>query len=104
MPLLFQSRTQSPQALWPAVGRQERLWGTGISLPQDFCGKNNASRNGADNQKFSFFSNSPVSPSDQPLAKEPEDSGFEITVVHTLSKTNLIPCHLWKAIDCDVIR
>ena len=24
----WQSRTQSPQALWPAVGRQERLWGT----------------------------------------------------------------------------
>ena len=23
-----QSRTQSPQALWTAVGRQERLWGT----------------------------------------------------------------------------
>ena len=27
---LHQSRTQSPQALWPAVGHQERLWGTGI--------------------------------------------------------------------------
>ena len=25
-----QSRTQSPQALWPAVNRQERLWGTEI--------------------------------------------------------------------------
>ena len=34
-----QSRTQSPQALWPAVGRQERLWGTGILLPQDFCAR-----------------------------------------------------------------
>ena len=34
-----QSRTQSPQALWPVVGLQERLWGTGILLPQDFCGK-----------------------------------------------------------------
>ena len=34
-----QSRTQSPQALWPAVGRQEKFWGTGILLPQDFCGK-----------------------------------------------------------------
>ena len=35
----FQSRTQSPQPLWPAVGREERLWGIGILLPQDFCGK-----------------------------------------------------------------
>ena len=34
-----QSRTQSPQALWPAVSRQERLWGTTILLPRDFCGK-----------------------------------------------------------------
>ena len=29
----MQSCTQSPQALWPAVGCQERLWGTGILLP-----------------------------------------------------------------------
>ena len=28
--VLSQSCTQSPQALWSAVGRQERLWGTGI--------------------------------------------------------------------------
>ena len=34
-----QSRTQSPQALWPAVGRQKRLWRTGILLPQDLCHK-----------------------------------------------------------------
>ena len=34
-----QSRIQSPQALWPAVGHQENLWGTGILLPQDSCGK-----------------------------------------------------------------
>ena len=38
-----QSRTQSPQALWPAVSRQERLWGhrilSPLLLPQDFCGK-----------------------------------------------------------------
>ena len=26
----YQSRNQSPQALWPVDGRQERLWGTGI--------------------------------------------------------------------------
>ena len=37
--LTAQSCTQSPQALWPAVGRQERLWGTGILLPQNFCSK-----------------------------------------------------------------
>ena len=36
---LTQSRTQSPQALWPAVSLQERLWGHRILLPQDFCGK-----------------------------------------------------------------
>ena len=29
----LQSRTQGPQAFWTAVGRQERLWGTGILLP-----------------------------------------------------------------------
>ena len=29
---LEQSRIQSPQALRPAVGRQERLWGTEILL------------------------------------------------------------------------
>ena len=33
-----QSRTQSPQALWTVVSHQERLWSTGILLPQDFCG------------------------------------------------------------------
>ena len=34
-----QSRTQSPLAFWSAGGRQERLWGSGILLPQEFCGK-----------------------------------------------------------------
>ena len=34
-----QSVTQNPHSLWLAVGRQERLWGTGILLPQDFCSK-----------------------------------------------------------------
>ena len=60
------SLTQSPQALWSGVGRQERLWGTGILLPQDFCGK-------AMEVEFSR-----VSPGDQLLAKEPENSGYEI--------------------------
>ena len=31
-----QSRTQNPLALWPAGGRQERLWGTGISVTAGF--------------------------------------------------------------------
>ena len=34
--LYLQSRTQSPQALWPAVGRQERLWGTGTLITAGF--------------------------------------------------------------------
>ena len=33
------SCTQSPQAPWPAVGHQQRLWSTGIFLLQDFCDK-----------------------------------------------------------------
>ena len=40
------SCTQSPLAFWSAGGRQERLWGTGILLPQE----NNSSRYGAANQ------------------------------------------------------
>ena len=41
-----------------------------------------ASRYGAANQKIQFFSNSPVSPGDQPLPKEREDSGYEIDSVY----------------------
>ena len=52
-----QSGTQSPQALWPAVGRQERLWG----IPTL--------------KKFQFPR---VCTGNQPLAKEPEDSGHDI--------------------------
>ena len=37
--IFVQSHTQSPQALWPAAGRQERLSGTGILLLQDFYSK-----------------------------------------------------------------
>ena len=54
-----QSRTQSPQALWPAVCRQKRLWGTGISIPQEFCGETMQDVTGAVNKKnkiyFSYF-------------------------------------------------
>ena len=57
----FDIGTQSPQALWPAVDHQERLWGTRILLTQDFRGKtmqavtgqpiNNACRYRESNQK-----------------------------------------------------
>ena len=73
-----QSRTQSPQALWPVVGHQERLWGAGILLPQDFCGKTMQAIMRQPIKKFIFFKFSRVSPGDQLLAKEPEDSGYEI--------------------------
>ena len=56
----FVTSTQSPRALWLALDRQERLWGTGILLPHDFRGKtmqavtwqpiNNASQYTATNQ------------------------------------------------------
>ena len=50
-----QSRTQSPQALWPEVGRQERLWGTGILLLQDFCSKTMEAVTEHPIKKFKFF-------------------------------------------------
>ena len=50
-----QSRTQSPQALWPAVCRQGRLWGTGILLPQNFCGKTIQTVAGQPFKKIKFF-------------------------------------------------
>ena len=78
-----QSRTQSPQPLWPAVGRQERCWGSRILLPQDFSGKTMQAVNyGAANQKNnSFFELCRVSTGDHPLAKKPEDSGYEIAAL-----------------------
>ena len=36
LPLSYQSRTKSPQDLWPEVSRQERLWGTGIFITAGF--------------------------------------------------------------------
>ena len=50
-----QSRIQSPQALWPAVVRQEKLWGTGILLLQDVCSK---TMQAVTEQPINFFSNS----------------------------------------------
>ena len=69
---------QSPQALSPAVGRQERLWGTRILLPQDFCGKTKEAVRASQSKIFFFFELSRVSSGDQPLAKETGDSGFQI--------------------------
>ena len=62
------SRIQRPQALWPAVGRQERLWGTGI-----YYRRISAVKTGIQSKK-----KKKVSPGDEPLAKEPEDTGYEI--------------------------
>ena len=53
--VIMQSRTQSPLALWSAGGRQERLQGIGILLPQDFCGKTMQAVTGQPVQKFKFF-------------------------------------------------
>ena len=73
----IQSRTQRPQALWPAVGRQERLWGTGILLPQDFCGKTMEAATeliqSIQSKNLNFFESWGY-----PLTKKPEDSGYEI--------------------------
>ena len=74
-----QSRTQSPLAFWSADGRQQRLWGTGILLPQDFCGKTMEVVAGQPIKKFFFFFEFPrVSTGAHPLTKKPEDSGYEI--------------------------
>ena len=56
--LFYQSRIQSPQALWAVVSRQERLWGTGILLPQDFCVKTMQAFTGQPIKKFKQNSNS----------------------------------------------
>ena len=78
----MQSCTQSPQALWPAGGRQERLWGTGILLPQDFCGKTMEAvtdlAQSSQLKNLIFFLFSRVCPGAYPMTKKPEDSGYEI--------------------------
>ena len=75
---LRQSRTQSPQALWATVSRQERLWGTGILLPQDFCGKQCKPLWSSQSKNLNYFEVPRVSPGAHPLTKMPEDSGYEI--------------------------
>ena len=47
-------------------------------LPQNFCGKTIQAVTGQPIKKFNFFGFSSVSHGDQLLAKEPEDSGYEI--------------------------
>ena len=57
-----QCRTQSPLAVCPVVGRRERLWGTGILLPQSFCGKTMQAVTERPIKNFnSLFFNSPES-------------------------------------------
>ena len=72
------NRTQSPQALWPAISRQERLWGHRILLPQDFCGKTMETVTEQPIKKFKFFRCRQSLPGVAPLTKKPEDSGHEI--------------------------
>ena len=79
---LPQSRTKSPLALWPAVGPQERLWGTGILLPHDFCGKTMEAVmeliQSSQSKHLNVFEFSRVSPGAYPLTKKPEAAGYEI--------------------------
>ena len=63
--------TQDPQALWAAIGRQKRPWRIRKKIIFLI---------GCAVIKFQFPR---VSPSDQPLAKEPEDSGYEIADTET---------------------
>ena len=81
-----QSRNQSPQAFWSAFRRQERLWILEFYYRrkglQDFCGKTMEAVTeliqSSQSKNLNIFEFSRVSPGDQPLAKEPEDSGYEI--------------------------
>ena len=52
---LVQPRTQTSQALWQEVGRLERLWGTGILLPQYICGKTMQTVTRQPIKKYNFF-------------------------------------------------
>ena len=73
----IQSCTQSSLAFWSAGGCQERLWGTGILLLQDFCSKTMQAVVGQP-IKVLFLEFSSVSPGAHPLTKKPEDSAKEI--------------------------
>ena len=70
----MQSCIQSNLALCLAVGRQGRLKGTGILLPQDFCGKTMQAVYEAADQNIYFFEFLRVSPGNQQPTREDEDS------------------------------
>ena len=55
VPTKTQSRTQTPQALWPVVSHLERLWEHQILLPQDFCSKTIETITEQPIKKFEFF-------------------------------------------------
>ena len=67
------------------------LRGTGILLSQDFCGKTMQAVTEQPIKQFNFLEFPRVSSGDQPLAKEPEGSGYEID--HN-EKHNLFKCKL----------
>ena len=65
-------------ALWSAIGCQERLRGsgTGTFMTLDFCSKSMGAVGGKPIKKIKTG----VSPGYQLLAKEPEDSWYEINI------------------------
>ena len=63
----------------PAVGRQERLWGTGILLPMEAITDLIQS---SQSKNLNFLEFSRVSPGALPLTKKPEDSGYEIVLYY----------------------
>ena len=92
---------RSPQAFWSAGGRQERLWGTGILLPQDFCDKTMQAVTqplwDSQSKKKTKFQSPKVSPGAHPLIKKPEDYGYEIgnTADKQLFPAQRMPRVLW---------
>ena len=78
IPFPMQTRTHNPQALWPAVCHQERLLGTRILLPQDFCSKTMQAVTERAIKKIKFFEFFRVSSGTHPLTKKPEDSEKQI--------------------------
>ena len=84
---IHQYRIQSPQALSPAVGREERLWGTEFYHLRISAKKKTVTER---QSKKIFFSNSS---GDQPLTKEPEDSGYEIA--NSMSWYTHVACKLY---------
>lgn len=67
--ILLQSRTQSPQALWPVVCGQKKLWGNWKKIVFDCLCLATALERISAVKKIQY---SRVSPGDQLLAREPE--------------------------------